>query len=74
MDMYKQLAELALATEATPLVLGGVEFWIDADGPWAGQLTYFPTSAAWSVAAISEDLYRWAKIDPAVTRIVWQFA
>lgn len=48
MEMYEQLAKLMLATEASPLVLGNVEFWIDATGPWAGVLSFsIPTPQWW---------------------------
>ena len=74
MDMYKQLAALALATEATPLVLGGVEFWIDADGPWAGELAFSKPTSQWNGQAMGQDVAQWAKVEPAVVRIVAQFA
>lgn len=36
--------------------LGNVEFWIDSDGPWAGQLSFDKPSNLWDVPAIQRDL------------------
>ncbi len=38
------------------VVLGNVEFWIDPDGPWKGQLSFSIQSNRWDVPAIQRDL------------------
>lgn len=36
--------------------LGNVEFWIDADGPWAGQLSHSIPTSQWDINRIAADL------------------
>jgi hypothetical protein len=36
--------------------LGNVEFWIDADGPWAGKLSFSIPTSQWDHAALARDL------------------
>jgi len=36
--------------------LGNVEFWIDADGPWAGKLSFSIPTSQWDKARVSADL------------------
>lgn len=36
--------------------LGNVEFWIDADGPWAGKLSFSIPTSQWNKEAVSRDL------------------
>ena len=36
--------------------LGNVEFWIDADGPWVGKLSFSIPTSQWDTAALSRDL------------------
>jgi hypothetical protein len=36
--------------------LGNVEFWIDADGPWAGKLSFSIPTSQWDKTALSRDL------------------
>lgn len=73
MQMYEQLAKLMLATEASPLVLGNVEFWIDADGPWAGVLAYSTPTGRWDVLAISQSVLELTRVYPEAARIVNSF-
>ncbi len=70
MQLYAELAALMLATEASPLVLGNVEFWIDASGPWAGQLSYSPSSERWDVLTMAQDVESLSRVYPEVLRIV----
>lgn len=73
MEMYAQLAKLMMATEATPLVLGNVEFWIDANGPWAGVLSFSAPTGKWNVQAIAQSVAELSRVYPEVTRIVNRF-
>jgi hypothetical protein len=73
MEMYKQLAKLMLATEASPLVLGNVEFWIDATGPWAGVLSFSIPTGRWDVLAIAQSVSDLCRVYPEVARIVNSF-
>lgn len=74
MNLFKELATLFMATEATPLRLHGVEFWIDQSGPWQGQLVFFPATAYWNAKGIGEDVDKLAKVYPEVGRIVARYA
>jgi|SRR6185436_4746797 len=40
------------------VMLGNVGFWIDADGPWAGQLSFSHPTNAWDLPALKRDLTR----------------
>lgn len=73
MEMYEQLARLMMATEASPLVLGNVEFWIDTNGPWAGVLSYSLPTGQWDVLKISQSVLELSRVYPEVTRIVNSF-
>ena len=73
MQLYSDLAKLMLATEATPLRVGNVEFWIDATGPWTGQLSYSPSSERWDVLTMAQDVARLAVVYPEVKQIVAQY-
>lgn len=48
-------ATSADATEAKPLVLGNVEFWMGS-GPWSGTLTYSIPSYAWDKETVQAAL------------------
>ena len=72
--MYKELAALFKATEATPLRVAGVEFWIDATGPWAGQLSYSVPASLWNPRAMGEEIAALAKAYPEVVGIVLKYA
>ena len=74
MTLYSDLAKTFLATEATPLVLGGVEFWIDATGPWAGQLSFSKPVSQWNPQAMGKDVADLARCYPEVGRIVARYA
>ena len=39
-----------------PVKLGNVEFWVDSQGPWAGELSYDTESDNWDQAAIMRDM------------------
>jgi hypothetical protein len=70
MNLFNELAKLMMATEASPLVLGNVEFWIDADGPWKDQLSYSPDTPKWDTKAMGESVAQLAKVYPEVSQIV----
>lgn len=74
MELYVELAKLFLATEGTPLRIAGVEFWIDAVGPWAGQLTYFPAASKWNPQEMGVEVALLARCYPEVSRIVARHA
>jgi hypothetical protein len=74
MELFAELAKLMMATEGSPLVLGGVEFWIDATGPWAGQLTYSTDTSKWDARAMGESVAQLAKVYPEVSRIVARYS
>lgn len=74
MELYLELARLMLATEATPLRIAGVEFWIDAVGPWAGQLTFSLPTSKWNPQAMGEDVALLALCYPEIKRIVARHA
>lgn len=38
--------------------LGNVEFWIDAEGPWAGKLSFSIPTSQWDTKRITDDLVR----------------
>lgn len=42
-------------TADNPVTFGNVQFWIDADGPWKGQLSYSTPVANWNREAITND-------------------
>ena len=62
-----------MTIEATPLRVGNVELWIDAAGPWAGQLSYSLPGERWDVRAMAQDVARLAVVYPEVKRIVAQY-
>lgn len=39
-----------------PVTLGGVDFWIDSDGPWAGQLSFSVPTSNWDKEKVSAEL------------------
>lgn len=73
MPMYEQLAKLMMATEASPLVLGNIEFWIDATGPWAGVLSFSIPTSKWNVQAVSKSVFELSRVYPEAARIVNSF-
>lgn len=73
MPMYEQLAKLMMATEASPLRLGNVEFWIDVDGPWAGVLSFSVPTGKWNVQALAQSVLELSRVYPEVARIVNRF-
>jgi hypothetical protein len=70
MEMFKNLAELMMATEASPLILGGIEFWIDKDGPFAGVLSYNRPTSKWNHTAINADIVSLSVVYPEVRRMI----
>ena len=72
--LFTDLAHLMHATEASPLRLGNVEFWIDSAGPWAGVLSFSVPSNAWNAAAMGADVASLARVHPEVYRIVAKYA
>jgi hypothetical protein len=44
------------AAHGDRVTLGNVEFWIDADGPWVGQLSYSIPANEWDRVAVQTDL------------------
>lgn len=38
------------------VILGGVGFWIDAEGPWAGRLSFSNPMSTWDLKAVQRDL------------------
>ena len=70
MEFYKELARMFLATEASPLVIGNVSFWIDETGPWAHELTFSIPTSQWNKAAMAENVASLARISPEVMRRV----
>ncbi len=69
MELYVELAQLFMATEATPLVIAGVEFWLDSD-----SLTFSVPTSKWNPKEMGESVAELAKVYPEVTRIVARFA
>lgn len=69
MKLYSDLAKLFMATEATPLRIAGVEFWIDGT-----DLIYSVPTSKWNVPAMAQEVASLAKVYPEVERIVAQFA
>ena len=69
MNLFKELAILAMATEATPLRLDTVEFWIDGN-----DLVYFPATNKWNPSAMGTAVAQWSKVEPSVKRIVSRYA
>lgn len=57
-SVTKRLVEKAHATSERPLELGGIQFWIDADGPWAGKLSYDMPLDLWDRVALAADITR----------------
>lgn len=74
MELYTALTLFMLVTEGTPLQLGNVEFWIDPNGPWAGQLSFSIPTGQWSPNAMGESVAQLAKIHPEVWGIVSKYA
>ena len=45
-----------IAINMGPVKLGNVTFWIDADGPWAGEIGFDVVPSGWDINAIIADL------------------
>jgi len=45
-----------LVRALSPIQLGNVQFWVDATGPWAGELSHDPGTSEWDLDAIKRDL------------------
>lgn len=73
-DLFRELARLFLATEASPLHLANVEFWIDAVGPFADTLSFSVPADKWDARAMGESVAQLARVYPEVTRIVARYA
>ncbi len=71
--LFKDLTALMMGTEATPLVLGNVEFWIDLSGPWAGQLAFSIPTSKWDAQAIGQSVAQLCRVYPEVTRIYLRY-
>jgi hypothetical protein len=69
MQLYKDLAQLFMATEASPLRVDSVEFWIDSDA-----LVYSIPTAQWNPRAMGEAVASLARVYPEVGRIVMRYA
>jgi hypothetical protein len=42
--------------ELDAIKLGNVEFWVDREGPWKGQLAYSVPVLAWDLESVKKDL------------------
>jgi hypothetical protein len=69
MQLYKDLAQLVHATETAPLVLGGVEFWIEND-----TLVYSKPTSVWWIGLMGVEVENLSKYLPAVKTIVLRYA
>ena len=73
-DIYKRIAEVMQGTPDKPVVIGNVEFWIDAQGPWAGQLSFFPASNRWDAYEMAKCVERicsrYPEVDAMLARLV----
>lgn len=45
------------------IVLGNVEFWVDAEGPWAGKLSFDKPNSEWDMKALTTDLAEMVRRD-----------
>lgn len=49
-ETFKRLV-LRVLEDKKSVTLGNVEFWVDVDGPWAGQLSYLCPTPRWKGVA-----------------------
>ncbi len=57
-ELVKQVLKML---ELDAIKLGNVEFWVDTDGPWKGELAYSIPVLQWNLEEIKKDLASYYK-------------
>ena len=55
-SLIRPFVPAAPADQMKNVQFGNVHFWIDSDGPWAGELSYSIPSSEWDTKAIGRDI------------------
>lgn len=54
--MVRSICPIGGRSDEYGVRLGNVEFWIDSEGPWAGQLSHSISTSQWDTAKVASDL------------------
>ncbi len=70
--MVRSICPVGGQTDEYGIRLGNVEFWIDADGPWAGQLSFSIPTSYWDKKRVAADLTAALKMNAAERKIQFE--